>query len=251
MKKHTLTLYTLGCRLNQAETATLENELANAEQFSLVGPKTPADIAVINTCTVTANGDADTRKLVNRLIRLNPAVKIALIGCQAQVQKETLAALPNVRWVIGNARKMELPKILAKDTAAKAPQIIVPRIERAAFRMPGAAIDRRHTRANLKIQDGCDFFCSYCEIPFARGRSRSRVFSDILREARQLALAGHKELVLTGINIGMYKYQGHKLLDVISALEEIPQLERLRLSSIEPSTLELPILKKMLRMMML
>lgn len=244
---HRVAFYTLGCRLNQSETASLERSF-QAQGYRIVDFGSPADIVVVNTCTVTERGDADTRHLVNKINRVNPRAEIALIGCQAQIQKGQLAKLPNVRFVVGNARKMDLPAILRDAESAGSDggtQIIVPAIPRTSFTQSVAGIDRRHTRANLKIQDGCDFFCSFCEIPFARGRARSRVFEDILLEARVLVEAGHKELVLTGINLGSYRYQQKTILDVLDKLEKIDGLARIRISSIEPTTIPVELIRRM------
>ena len=163
-------------------------------------------------------------------------MEIALVGCQAQVQREKLLALPNVKWVVGNARKMEMEKILS-ESGSDTPQLITPAIRKESFTIPFIGFDDKHTRANLKIQDGCDFFCSFCEIPYARGRARSREFDDILKEAKALTAAGHHELVLTGINIGTYNFDGKTLVDVLAALEKIEDLWRIRISSIEPTTI--------------
>lgn len=244
--KPTVSFYTLGCRLNQSETAVLERTL-EADGFRIVNFEEPADVVVINTCTVTAGGDTDTRRLVHRVNRINPQARIALIGCQAQIDKEKLLALPSVQWVVGNARKMEFSSILQSappaDTAA--PQVIAPTITKDSFTIPVAGIDRRRRRANLKIQDGCDFFCSFCVIPYARGRARSREFDDILKEAKTLASTGHKELVMTGINVGTYHHQGRTLLDVLDALEQIEEIARIRISSIEPTTIPESLIRKM------
>jgi threonylcarbamoyladenosine tRNA methylthiotransferase MtaB len=246
MKIDTISFHTLGCRLNQSETAVLEN-VFSAEGYRVVGADQPADIVVINTCTVTEHGDADTRKLVSKINRQNPNVRIALIGCQAQVQKEKLLRFPNVRWVVGNGPKMDLARILKESPTDQPPRVLAPTISRDSFTIPAAGIDRRHTRANLKIQDGCDFFCSFCEIPYARGRARSREFNDILKEARSLAAAGHKEIVITGINVGTYANNGNTLIDVVTALEDVPDLERIRISSIEPTTIPRDLILKMSR----
>lgn len=243
-QNYSVALHTFGCRLNQSETAAIENSLAY-NGFRIVNVEDSADVVVVNTCTVTENGDADTRRFVHKINRLNPKARIALIGCQAQIQKEKLAELPNVRWVVGNARKMELAQILKETWREEAPQIITPTIDRAVFTIPVAGVDRQHIRANIKIQDGCDFFCSFCEIPFARGRARSREFNDILREARILVDAGHRELVITGINIGTYLHDGRTLMDVLSALEKLDGLQRIRISSIEPTTIPFALIERM------
>ena len=236
IKNQTISFNTLGCRLNQSETAVIENTFVD-RGYTIVDFQQPADVVVINTCTVTENGDADTRRLVNKINRLNPNAKIALIGCQAQVQKEQLATMNNVKWIIGNAAKMDLVSILEKEQEPENAKVIAPAFSRVSFRHPAAGIDHHHTRANLKIQDGCDFFCSFCEIPYARGRARSRVFEDILLEARALVAASHKEIVLTGINLGTYSDEKYHLLDVIKALMDIEGLLRVRISSIEPTTI--------------
>lgn len=233
--EQTVSFYTLGCRLNQAETAVMQRGF-EAEGYRIVHFREPADLAVINTCTVTENGDSDTRRLVNKLNRLNPHCKIALVGCQAQVQREKLLQLPGVQWVIGNAVKMELANWL-NSAGSDGPQVYTPVIPRQSFTVPFAGIDANRTRANIKIQDGCDFFCSFCEIPFARGRARSRQFGDIIKEAHQLVQAGRRELVLTGINIGTYDHSGRSILEVLGALNGIAGVDRIRISSIEPTTI--------------
>jgi len=230
-----VSFYTIGCRLNQAETAIIEQSFRQSG-YNVVDFSDPADVVVINTCTVTEKGDADTRRVVNKALRTCAASKVALIGCQAQTQQGDLFKMPNVQWIVGNERKMELADIV-RDTIDAEPQLITPVVQRDSFTIPVAGIDRKHTRANLKIQDGCDFFCTFCEIPYARGRARSRVFDDILREARELTAAGHRELVLTGVNIGTYLFAGKRLPDVVDALEKIDDLQRIRISSVEGTTI--------------
>ncbi len=256
MQKTSVSFHTLGCRLNQSETATLRRTF-ELDGWQVVDFEKPADLVVINTCTVTEEGDADTRRLVHKALRVNPHSRIALIGCQAQIQKEKLAKLPHVAWIVGNARKMDLVSILKESAAsAESPaEVITPPIPKESFTSPVAAIDCEHTRANLKIQDGCDSFCSFCEIPYARGRARSRQFADLLREAETLVAAGHKELVLTGVNLGAYRGPRHpgaegnaqekRLLDVIDRLETIAGLQRIRISSIEPTTIPEELFERM------
>jgi len=234
MKK--ISFYTLGCRLNQSETASIQNSFDQGG-YQVVDFDQPSDIVVINTCTVTEGGDADTRHLVQKVNRQNPQARIALVGCQAQIQKDQLASLPNVRWIVGNQRKMDLLSVFNEYPQPELAQVITPTIEREPFTSPVASVDQDHTRANIKIQDGCDFFCSFCEIPYARGRARSRVFDDIFTEALALVAAGHKELILTGINVGTYSNQDKTLIDVIQGLNMLEGLERIRISSIEPTTI--------------
>jgi threonylcarbamoyladenosine tRNA methylthiotransferase MtaB len=242
MKK--ISFYTFGCRLNQSETASIRNSFEQGGH-QVVGFDEPSDIVVINTCTVTKGGDADTRHLVHKVNRLNPMARVALVGCQAQIQKEQLAYLPNVRWIVGNGRKMDLVSVFNEYPQPDRPQVVAPSIERGPFSLGVASIDRNHTRANIKIQDGCDSFCSFCEIPYARGRARSRVFEDIFTEAAALVSGGHKELILTGINIGTYSYQDKTLMDVIKGMDALEGLERLRISSIEPTTISKDIFSTM------
>ena len=239
-----IAFYTFGCRLNQAETAIMQQSF-DGNAVHVVDWKDQPDVLIVNTCTVTENGDADTRKLVNKVRKINPDVQIALVGCQAQVQKEKLLTLPNVKWVVGNEKKMDIADIVKSADADAAPQLITPTIQRKSFTIPFVGFDHLHTRANLKIQDGCDFFCGFCEIPYARGRARSREFDDLLNEARHLAESGHHELILTGINIGTYAYEGKTLVDVINALSEIEALWRIRISSIEPTTIAEEIVQKL------
>ena len=243
-----IAFHTIGCRLNKSETAVIEQMFAK-EGYTISEGQESVDVVVINTCTVTAKGDSDTRRLVNKIHRQNPQAFIALIGCQAQLQGQELAQLPNVRWIVGNERKMQLLEILQQyppsDDPLSQPCIINEPIRCHSFTLPFAGVDRKHTRANIKIQDGCDAFCSFCTIPYARGRARSREFADVIQEARTLAQAGHQELVLTGINIGSYAFEKYALLDVISALEQIESIKRIRLSSIEISGLNDGILNKM------
>jgi len=241
--ERTVSFYTLGCRLNQAETALIQRGFER-EGYQVVDFEQPADIVVINTCTVTENSDADTRRLVNKIGRVNEQARIALVGCQAQIQQEKLLEMAGVQWVVGNAVKMDFAEML-RGLDDSRPQVIAPVIKKGSFKIPYTGIDPHHTRANLKIQDGCDFFCSFCEIPYARGRARSREFDDLLREARELVAAEHHELVLTGINVGTYNFEDKNVADVITALEEIEGLLRIRITSIEPTTIPAVILDRM------
>ncbi len=237
MKRNpTIAFHTIGCRLNQYETAVIRNTF-DAAGYTIVPSDEPADIVVINTCTVTHKSDTDARRFITRIRKLNSDVAIALIGCQAQLQSAEIAHWPNVRWVIGNARKFDLELIVKEFHDSQKAHIDVRPIGKGAtFSGTASAfgIDSEHTRANLKIQDGCNFFCTFCEIPFARGRARSREFKDIIKEATVLANAGHKEVILTGINLGTYRHKEKDLLDVVKALDDIPKIKRIRISSIEP-----------------
>lgn len=234
METKRVQIWNQGCRLNQAESTILEREF-EANGYIIVSSSESADFAVINTCTVTENGDKDAKRLVNKITKQSPDAKIALIGCMAQIQKEALLSYPNVQWVVGNQDKMRLAQII--ETSGDTPQVIAPKIKKESFSIETPGVDLKHKRANLKIQDGCDFFCAFCTIPFARGPARSRSYEDIFKEAQVLVEKGHKELVLTGINIGTYQDSGKTIMDVIQALEGVPNLSRIRISSIEPTTI--------------
>jgi threonylcarbamoyladenosine tRNA methylthiotransferase MtaB len=163
---------------------------------------------------------------------------VAAVGCYAQTDVDVLKNIKGIDYIVGTADKLRLPEIVASPQ--KPPQTVVlnNRITDESFLVPGAGYYPFHTRANLKIQEGCDFVCSFCIVPRSRGPARSRGFSDILREARELAALGHREIVLTGVNIGTYQDNGHGLADAVRELAHLPGLERIRLSSIEPTTIE-------------
>lgn len=238
-------LHTLGCRLNQAETAIIANSLA-ARGYEIVEFGETAEVTVINTCTVTEQADAKCRQAVRQALRVNPAAFVAVVGCYAQHSVSTIAAIPGVDLVIGNEHKLRVGEFLGTLQKQPAAQIIhSPRLPETEFTIETAGLYSFNTRANLKIQDGCNHFCSFCIIPTVRGRARSRQFEDIMREARSLAAAGHRELVLTGVNIGTYKNDGKTLLKIIQALELIDGVDRIRISSIEPTTIGMELVRYM------
>lgn len=231
-----VSFYTFGCRLNQAETASIARGFERCG-YDVVDFSQPADMVVVNTCTVTENGDADTLKLVRRIARRQPTARVALVGCQAQLQASDLKDLANVHWVVGNNDKMDLVSIINADPHPAETAVHAGAISRQPFTLTDTSVDHLHTRANLKIQDGCDFFCLFCTIPYARGRGRSRVFADLMQSARDLLTAGHRELILTGVNVGTYEHEDRGILQVVQSLLQLPDLLRLRISSIEPTTI--------------
>nr|MBI3612864.1 tRNA (N(6)-L-threonylcarbamoyladenosine(37)-C(2))-methylthiotransferase MtaB [Nitrospirota bacterium] len=232
-------LHTIGCRLNQAETALLADRLKR-DGYRLVEHGEPTDLFVLNSCSVTEDAEKDCRYQIRRTLRHSPHAFVAVTGCYAQTGVEGLRRFPGIDLIVGGRYKMELPDYLPVPSGlAKqpAPRVLHTRtIERADFVLDGTG-DCDSTRANLKIQDGCDFMCSFCNIPFARGHERSRQLPDVLREAEALVARGHRELILTGVNIGQYRHDGRSLLDLIKELEQVSGVERIRISSIEPTTI--------------
>ncbi|MCC6963803.1 MAG: tRNA (N(6)-L-threonylcarbamoyladenosine(37)-C(2))-methylthiotransferase MtaB [candidate division Zixibacteria bacterium] len=238
-------LHTLGCRLNQAETAIIANSLA-ARGYEIVEFGETAEVTVINTCTVTEQADAKCRQAVRQALRVNPAAFVAVVGCYAQHSVSAIAAIPGVDLVIGNEHKLRVGEFLGTLQKRPAAEIVHSlRLPETEFTIETAGLYSFNTRANLKIQDGCNHFCSFCIIPTVRGRARSRQFEDIMREARSLAAAGHRELVLTGVNIGTYKNDGKTLLKIIEGLETVDGVERIRISSIEPTTIGMELVRYM------
>lgn len=242
MKLKTVAFHTLGCKLNFAETSTLLKQVEAAgfirEEFSH-----PADIYVINTCSVTENADKECKQLIRRVKRQNPNSKVVIIGCYAQLKPEEIIALDGVDVVLGAKEKFNLVQHLKDLEQQNTPQAHACEISAADFFVSSYAIGER-TRAFLKVQDGCDYKCSYCTIPKARGISRSDTLENILHQAKEIAAQGIKEIVLTGVNIGDYgkgefgnKKHEHSFLDLIQALDEVDNIQRIRISSIEPNLL--------------
>jgi threonylcarbamoyladenosine tRNA methylthiotransferase MtaB len=232
----TVVFHTLGCRLNQAESAIIANDLKK-QGYEVVDGTQSADLTVIHTCTVTEQADAKCRQAVRQSIRKNPDTFVAVIGCYAQMAVDTIRQIEGVDLIVGNEHKMRLSQYLDSLTKKKNPQVIHSRkISRQEFTIDSVAHDESHTRANLKIQDGCNFVCSFCIIASARGPARSRKFDDIIKEAYKLVDMGYKEIVLTGVNIGTYQQNGYDFLNVLTELDKIDALSRIRISSIEPTT---------------
>lgn len=229
--------HTLGCRLNQAETDIISN-CVKQRGYKIVEVDQPADVFVLNSCTVTEDADAKCRKLVRRVLRKNPATFVAVVGCYAQIGCEALSKIPGIDLIVGTQDKLRVFEFFeAAPVKSDKPHIVKNKMSKEPFTISSDTSATSLTRANLKIQDGCDFMCSYCVIPFARGRARCRAFWDIQREAMQLVAAGYKEIVLTGVNIGTYQHAGKTFSDVVNMLSNIAGLVRLRISSVEPTTI--------------
>jgi threonylcarbamoyladenosine tRNA methylthiotransferase MtaB len=237
-------LHTLGCRLNQSETAILTDQLRN-QGYRVVEFGQPCDLAILNTCSVTENAEAECRHLVRKLRRASPTVFVAVTGCYAQTGIETLQKMEEIDLIVGTQHKMELPRYLTSLERRPKPEILHTRtIARDDFRLEGVG-EFEETRANLKVQDGCNFMCSFCIIPFSRGHERSRHLDDLAREAEGLVARGHQEIVITGVNVGRYNHGGHSLMDAIRSLERLAGLARIRISSIEPTTITDELLERM------
>lgn len=240
-------LHTLGCRLNQAETSVLGERLRQ-DGYRLVAFGEPTDLLVLNTCSVTEDAERTSRYLIRKTLKHSPKAFIAVTGCYAQTGPEGLKKQAGIDLIVGNQYKLDLPNFLPpSDRLQKHASPVVHRTKTIApedFELPEYG-SPDSTRAPLKIQDGCSTMCSFCLIPFARGRERSRLLDDLLREAAFLASQGVKEVVLTGVNIGQYHQAGADLCTVIARLEAVPGLERIRISSIEPTTVTDQLLEQM------
>jgi threonylcarbamoyladenosine tRNA methylthiotransferase MtaB len=251
--KPAVSFHTLGCRLNQSESASIGAGFYSAG-YQVVDEAAEADLAVINTCSVTEQAEAKCRNLIRKILKQNPKSFIAVTGCYAQVGLDTLRKMPGVDLIAGTEFKMDLPKLVEEvldgrsPAKRSAPMVFhTPKISRSDFTIESYAAFDRATRPNIKIQDGCDFFCSFCIIPTTRGRERSRKLDDILLETSIWVARGHREIVLTGVNLGAYRSEGEDLADLVDALETINGLHRIRISSIEPTTVSDRILDQMAR----
>ena len=240
MKK--VAFHTLGCKLNFSETSTIARKFTK-EGFQRVGFDDIADIYVINTCSVTENADRRFKSTVRQALKLNPDAFVAAIGCYAQLKPEELAAVDGVDLVLGATEKFNITAYVEDLTKNNEGVIHSCEIEEADFYVGSYAIGDR-TRAFLKVQDGCDYKCTFCTIPLARGISRSDTLENVLANARKIAAQGIKEIVLTGVNIGDYgkgefgnKKHEHTFYDLVSALDTVEGIHRMRISSIEPNLL--------------
>ena len=236
MQSGRVSFHTLGCKLNFSETSTLAREFERGG-FVRVAPSAEADICVINSCSVTEHADKKCRNLIRRLHRRNPQAIIAVTGCYAQLRPQEIAAIEGVDIVLGNNDKCDLFKRVAELSGKGRARIYSCDTEQlTSFFAAFSSGDR--TRAFLKVQDGCDYCCSYCTIHYARGSSRNMPVADLVREARQIAAAGQKEIVLTGINTGDFgRTTGERFIDLLRALDAVEGIERYRISSIEPNLL--------------
>ena len=238
MKK--VALHTLGCKLNFAETATLGRQF-QASGYRVVELSEPADVVVLNTCSVTDRADRECRQLIRRARRVSPDAAMVVTGCYAQLRPAEIASIPGVDLVLGTKEKARLVdhiRTLRRDHTCRTAVTEVKLFGQETLLASSTGFADR-TRAFLKVQDGCDYHCSFCTIPRARGESRSVPVGDILAEARRIAVEGYREIVLTGVNVGDYGRKfGSSLVELLSELVALKAVERIRVSSIEPNLLD-------------
>ena len=241
MKK--VAFYTLGCKLNFAETSTIARSFEE-EGYIRVDFDDPADIYVINTCSVTENADKQFKQIVRKALKTNPKAFLAAVGCYAQLKPEELASVDGVDLVLGAKEKFNITQYIDDLTKNNEGIVHSCEISETDFYVGSYSIGDR-TRAFLKVQDGCDYKCTYCTIPMARGISRSDTIENILNNAKKISDKGIKEIVLTGVNIGDYgkgefgnKKHEHTFLELVQALDKVEGIERLRISSIEPNLIK-------------
>ena len=236
MQQRRVNFHTLGCKLNFSESSTLAREFEEGG-FVRVAPDAEADICVVNSCSVTEHADKKCRNLIRKLHRRNPGAIIAVTGCYAQLKPQEIAAIEGVDIVVGNNDKGDLYKrVLELPGKGRAQVYSCDADSLTSFFAAFSSGDR--TRAFLKVQDGCDYKCAYCTIHYARGGSRNMPVADLVAEARRIAAAGQKEIVLTGVNTGDFgRTTGEKFIDLLRALDGVDGIERYRISSIEPNLL--------------
>lgn len=246
--KKSVAFHTLGCKLNFSETSTF-SRLLEKDGFEKKEFTDTADIYVINTCSVTDNADKECRQLVRRIQRKAPESFVVITGCYAQLKPEEIASIPGVDLVLGAAEKFNITEHLKTLTKGESARICSCDIEEVSGFNASFSVNDR-TRTFLKVQDGCDYTCSFCTIPQARGKSRSDRISNVVKQVEQLAATAVKEVVLTGVNLGDFgkgpdgsKKQEESFYELIQALDEIEGIERYRISSIEPNLLSPEIIR--------
>ena len=240
--RRTVAFHTLGCKLNFSETSTLSRLMEN-EGFEKKEFGSQADVYVINTCSVTDNADKECRQLVRRIQRKAPESVVVITGCYAQLKSSEIAAIPGVDLVLGAAEKFNIAQHIQNFTKGDSTLICSCDIDDVSGFNPSFSINDR-TRTFLKVQDGCDYNCSFCTIPMARGKSRSDSIENVVNNANALAANGVKEIVLTGVNLGDFgkgpegdKKHAETFFDLVQELEKVDGIERYRISSIEPNLL--------------
>lgn len=227
---------TLGCKLNFAETSAIGKQLTSVGVRKARDGET-ADICVINTCSVTEFADKKCRQAVRKMIKDNPGAFVIVTGCYAQLKPEDIAGIEGVDIVLGSEQKLDIIAYLDELKKKDKGVVYTSKTNNIKSFVPSCSQDDR-TRYFLKVQDGCDYFCSFCTIPFARGRSRNGTIADLVKQAEEVVANGGKEIVLTGVNIGDFgKTTGETFFDLVKALDDVEGIERYRISSIEPNLL--------------
>ncbi len=235
-KNKKVAFHTLGCKLNFSETSTISRNFKE-KGFDVVEYNSEADIYVINTCSVTENADKKCRQSIKKVQNINPNAFIAVVGCYAQLKPEEIAKNLGVDLVLGSEEKFNILDHLNNLEKNKIPEIYSCEISEAN-RFDSSHSEADRTRSFLKVQDGCDYSCTYCTIPLARGKSRNKEISALVKETKEIAKAGIKEIILTGVNIGDFgRSTNESFFDLIRALEKVEGIERIRISSIEPNLL--------------
>jgi threonylcarbamoyladenosine tRNA methylthiotransferase MtaB len=228
--------YTLGCKLNFSETSSIARRFEELG-FERVEFTKNADTVVINSCSVTAEGDKKTRNIIRQAVRKNPDALIIVTGCYAQLQPETIQKIDGVDLIIGSSEKQNITDYLGNLSKKDEPEIHIHKPKEIRNYFHSYSFGDR-TRSFLKVQDGCDYYCTYCTIPFARGRSRNDTIANTVAEAREIVAKGTMEIILTGVNIGDFgKSTGEEFIDLLRELDKIEDLHRIRISSVEPNLL--------------
>ena len=235
-ENNTVNFYTLGCKLNFAETSTISRDFRE-NGFKIVSSEAKADISVINTCSVTDHADKKCRQLINKITRLNPNTFVVVVGCYAQLKPEEITKISGVNLVLGTKDKFNILKFIQHKQQNDTSEFYSCDIESVKdFSSSYSYGDR--TRCFLKVQDGCDYKCSYCTIPKARGGSRNDSIENTIKEAKKVAESGIKEIILTGVNVGDFgRSTNENFIDLLKELEKVEGIERIRISSIEPNLL--------------
>ncbi|MCB0396332.1 MAG: tRNA (N(6)-L-threonylcarbamoyladenosine(37)-C(2))-methylthiotransferase MtaB [Flavobacteriales bacterium] len=240
MKK--VAFYTLGCKLNFSESSSIARDFEK-QGYTRVAFEEAADVYVINTCSVTDNADRKCKAIVKKALKTSPEAFVAVIGCYAQLRPEEITRIPGVNIVLGASEKFNLPYHVEQHKQGKVQAVHSCEILQVKEFNPAYSAGDR-TRSFLKVQDGCDYFCAFCTIPMARGRSRSGSIEDVVSSAHEIAATGVKEVVLTGVNIGDFgRGSDETFLDLITQLDQVKGIERFRISSIEPNLLDEDIIR--------
>ncbi|MEJ6735834.1 MAG: tRNA (N(6)-L-threonylcarbamoyladenosine(37)-C(2))-methylthiotransferase MtaB [Flavobacteriales bacterium] len=235
-------LYTLGCKLNFSETSTVAR-MFEEEGFARVDFNDSPDVFVINTCSVTENADKKCKQLVKKALKINPDAFVAIIGCYAQLKPKEIAQIYGVDMVLGASEKFKIVEHFQNIEKKETALVFASKIKEVNEFVPSYSKGDR-TRSFLKIQDGCDYFCTFCTIPLARGKSRNHSVAETVKVAKEVALTAAKEVILTGVNIGDFgQGDGENFFDLIQELDKIEGIERYRISSIEPNLLSSEIIE--------